>query len=113
MKNETNTTAVRNSNTPGTIAFILALVSVAIWAFVGVEFFIIRDQMMNSVVLLASVIGWIPLTASFVLAIVGLCRKNAPKGLARTALILDIVQLPVVALPTLVMLLTGLVMVTV
>ena len=27
MKNETNTTAVRNSNTPGTIAFILALVS--------------------------------------------------------------------------------------
>ena len=76
MKNETNTTAVRNSNTPGTIAFILALVSVAIWAFVGVEFFIIRDQMMNSVVLLASVIGWIPLTASFVLAIIGLCRKD-------------------------------------
>ena len=113
MKNETNTTAVRNSNTPGTIAFILALVSVAIWAFVGVEFFIIRDQMMNSVVLLASVIGWIPLTASFVLAIIGLCRKDASKGLARTALILDIVQLPVVALPTLVMLLTGLVMVTV
>ena len=45
-----NNTAIRTSNTPGTIAFILALVSVAIWTFVGIEFFIIRDQMMNSIV---------------------------------------------------------------
>lgn len=112
MTNVINNTDIRRTNTPGTIAFVLALVSVAIWTFVGIEFFIIRDQMMNTIVLLIAVIGLIPLIASFVFAIVGLCRKNAKKGLAKAALIMDIVQLPVVALPALVIMLTGLVMIT-
>ena len=108
-----NNTAIRTSNTPGTIAFILALVSVAIWTFVGIEFFIIRDQMMNSIVLLAALIGLVPLIASFVFSIVGLCKKNAAKGLAGATLILDIIQIPVVALPTIVLMLVGLILVTV
>ena len=109
----TNNTAIRTSNTPGTIAFILALVSVAIWTFVGIEFFIIRDQMMNSIVMLAAVIGLVPLIASFVFSIVGLCKKNAAKGLARAALIMDIIQIPVVALPTIFLMFVGLILVTV
>lgn len=85
MTNVINNTDIRRTNTPGTIAFVLALVSVAIWTFVGIEFFIIRDQMMNTIVLLIAVIGLIPLIASFVFAIVGLCRKNAKKRLGKSS----------------------------
>ena len=109
----TNNSAIRTSNTPGTIAFILAPVSVAIWTFVGIEFFIIRDQMMNSIVMLAALIGLVPLIASFVFSIVGLCKKNGAKGLAGATLILDIIQIPVVALPTIVLMFVGLILVTV
>ena len=105
--------ASRSSRNPGAVAFSLALVSVAIWTFVGIEFFIIRDQMMNSIVMLAALIGLVPLIASFVFSIVGLCKKNAAKGLAGATLILDIIQIPVVALPTIVLMFIGLILVTV
>ena len=59
------------------------------------------------------VLFWLLGLFGLIFSIVGLCKKNAAKGLARAALIMDIIQIPVVALPTIVLMLVGLILVTV